>query len=140
MNYSEEFLRELALRAMNELGTAATPEAVAKRVEELIAGSNSAVPSAVMPGGDRIILTAFGLNKPGVVARITGALTTFGCDIQDISQKIMQDFFTMIMLVSLNDETKNLKDLQEAMNTLSNEMNIKVYLQHEDVFRYMHRI
>jgi ACT domain-containing protein len=88
----------------------------------------------------RAILTAFGYNHPGVVSEITKALSDANCDIQDISQKIIQEFFTMIMLIDVTNSRIDLRDLQDEMNKISSKLGIKIFIQHEDVFRYMHRI
>ncbi|MBM4171823.1 MAG: ACT domain-containing protein [Ignavibacteria bacterium] len=86
------------------------------------------------------MLTSFGLNKPGIVAGVTKALSENNCDIQDLSQKIMGDFFTMIMIVDISASQKELKEIQTEMAKIGEELKIKIYLQHEDVFRFMHRI
>ena len=88
----------------------------------------------------RVILTAFGCNNPGIVSSITASLSKANCDILDISQKIMQEFFTMIMLIDITNSPKDLKDIQNEMNKISADLGIKIFIQHEDVFRYMHRI
>ncbi|MBI5729585.1 MAG: ACT domain-containing protein [Ignavibacteriales bacterium] len=88
----------------------------------------------------RVILTSFGLNHPGIVAGVTKALGDANCDIQDLSQKILGDFFTMIMVIDISASQKDLKEIQEEMNKIAAQLKIKIYLQHEDVFRYMHRI
>ncbi|NMB80397.1 MAG: ACT domain-containing protein [Ignavibacteria bacterium] len=88
----------------------------------------------------RVILTSFGLNKPGIVAGVTKALGDSNCDIQDLTQKLMGDFFTMIMVIDISSSQKDLKQIQEEMSKVADDLKIKIYLQHEDVFRYMHRI
>jgi ACT domain-containing protein len=52
----------------------------------------------------------------------------------------MGDFFTMIMIIDITDSNKDLKEVQDSLNIIAQELKIKIYLQHEDVFRYMHRI
>lgn len=88
----------------------------------------------------KVILTAFGCNNPGIVSSITASLSEANCDILDISQKIMQEYFTMIMLIDITNSPKDLKDIQNDMNKISADLGIKIFIQHEDVFRYMHRI
>ena len=88
----------------------------------------------------QVILTSFGLNKPGVIAAITTALSEANCDISDLSQKLMGDFFTMIMIVDTSNSDLSLNDIQNEMKKISDEMNIKIMLQHEEIFRGMHRI
>lgn len=80
------------------------------------------------------------MNEPGIVAAITKALSDAKCDIQDISQKIMEEFFTMIMIVDITHSPRDFKELQEEMKSIAENLKIKIYLQHEDVFRMMHRL
>lgn len=141
MTLSEEKLREIAITAINELGDKATPDVVRKVIEkslEKIESPEMAVQHSVSSG--RVILTAFGLNHPGVVSSISKSLSDNNCDILDISQKIMQEFFTMIMMINITNSPKELKDIQDDMNQIAATLKIKIYLQHEDIFRSMHRI
>ncbi len=139
MTISDDLLRDLAIRAAKELGDSATAETIKQYVnKELMA--RGVMPKEGEQAGGRAILTSFGLNKPGVVSSITGALSTSEIDILDISQKIMQDFFTMIMMIDITNSSKTLKEVQDDLHIVAEKLNIKIYLQHEDVFRFMHRI
>ena len=142
MKLSEDEIRKLTFQVISELGDKATPEnvkeTVRKKVETLSGGEYKFEKGEITSG--RVILTAFGLNKPGIVAGVTKALGETDCDIQDLSQKIMGDFFTMIMIIDISGSPKDLKEIQELMNNVAQELKVKIYLQHEDVFRYMHRI
>ena len=141
MKLSEEEVRKITFEAISELGDKATPEAVKelvrKRVESM--GGDFKFEKGDVSSG-RVILTSFGLNHPGIVAGVTKALGDSNCDIQDLSQKILGDFFTMIMVVDISASQKDLKEIQDEMNKVAELLKIKIYLQHEDVFRYMHRI
>jgi ACT domain-containing protein len=141
VNLSEEKLREIAIAAIYELGNKATPDLVRKIVENSLEKIEEIeyVPDAGKNSG-RVILTAFGLNHPGVVSSISQSLSDDNCDILDVSQKIMQEFFTMIMMINITNSPKELKDIQEEMNEISKKLKIKIYLQHEDIFKSMHRI
>jgi ACT domain-containing protein len=138
---SEDKLRELAIAAINELGEKATPDVVRKVVEKSL--EKAEVPEREIldsQNSGRVILTAFGINHPGVVSTISKSLSESNCDILDLSQKIMQEFFTMIMMIDITNSPKELKSIQEDMNEISEQLKIKIYLQHEDIFRSMHRI
>lgn len=141
MKISEERIREITIEVVNRLGDKATPDAVKKEVESILSSSidNFKVVDNDNSSG-RIILTSFGINHPGVVSSISSALSKTNCDIQDITQKILQEFFTMIMIVDITNSPKDLKGIQEEMNKIASDLNIKIYLQHEDVFRFMHRL
>ena len=141
MKLSEDEIRKITFEAISELGDKATPEAVKelvrKRVENM--GGDYKFEKGDASSG-RVILTSFGLNHPGIVAGVTKALGDANCDIQDLSQKLLGDFFTMIMVIDITSSQKDLKEIQEEMNKVAEALRIKIYLQHEDVFRYMHRI
>jgi len=137
---TEDKIRELSIQAISELGMNASPDAVKKLVEEKIRSSNDYPQSEMNASSGRVILTSFGLNTTGIVSSISAALSEAQCDILDISQKIMQEFFTMIMMIDITNSPKDIKDLQEIMKTIAEKLKVKIYLQHEDVFRFMHRI
>lgn len=142
MSVTEDEVRKITFEAINELGDKATPETVKELVQkriELFSGDESKVKAGDASSG-RVILTSFGLNHPGIVAGVTKALGDYNCDILDLSQKILGDFFTMIMVIDISNSPKDLKEIQEEMNKVAAQLKIKIYLQHEDVFRFMHRI
>lgn len=142
MKLNEDEIRKITFEVISNLGNNATPEnvkeGVRKKIELLSHGEYHFEKGEITSG--RVILTAFGLNKPGIVAGVTKTLGETHCDIQDISQKIMGDFFTMIMIIDISSSPKDLKEIQEVMSSVATELKIKIYLQHEDVFRFMHRI
>jgi len=142
VNLTEEEIRKITFDVISELGDKATPEKVKefvnKRIESTEGGDIKLTLGDVSSG--RVILTSFGLNHPGIVAGVTKALGDNNCDILDLSQKILGDFFTMIMVIDISSSDKDLKEIQEEMSKIALEMKIKIYLQHEDVFRFMHRI
>jgi ACT domain-containing protein len=139
VNLSEDQIRELAIQAVKEFGDKATPESVQNYIENELTKSGTIQFSKNSTSG-RVILTSFGLNATGIVSSITKTLSDCNCDILDISQKIMQEFFTMIMMIDISNSEKDLKDIQEEMNRIAESLKVKIYLQHEDVFRFMHRI
>ena len=52
----------------------------------------------------------------------------------------MGEFYTMIIILDISNSSKDLADLQSDLNKVADELKIKIYLQHEDLFRYMHRV
>ncbi|MDZ7765066.1 MAG: ACT domain-containing protein [Melioribacteraceae bacterium] len=117
-----------------------------KKVKDVVSkaaesyGGGESKPQQVSEATGRVILTSFGINEPGIVAAITKSLSEAECDIQDISQNIMEEFFTMIMIIDITNSPKDFQELQEEMKRVADENKIKIYLQHEDVFRMMHRL
>ena len=90
--------------------------------------------------GTRVILAAFGHNRPGVISALTEVLAENKCNLEDISQKIMREFFTLIMIVDISNSTIAFTDLVEKVKVTESRLGMKVYMMHEDTFQYMHRI
>ena len=142
MKLSEDDIRRITLTAINELGDNASPELVRKTVANAVSKMEMepVFDKSDNASAGRIILTSFGLNQPGVVAKITASLSQCKCDLQDISQKLMGEFFTLIMIVDISNSSKNMTQIQEEMTKISDELKIKIFTQHEEIFRQMHRI
>ncbi|WP_406659813.1 ACT domain-containing protein [Methanolobus sp. ZRKC3] len=88
----------------------------------------------------RFIITVIGVDKIGIVSGITGVMADFNVNIVDISQTIMEDMFTMIMLAEVKEANFNLASFQKTMSEKGDEFGVDVRVQHEDTFRFMHRI
>jgi ACT domain-containing protein len=88
----------------------------------------------------RFVITVIGLDRVGIVAGITRVLAEHQVNIADIRQSIMDDLFTMIMLAEAKGENFDLAAFQQAMRAIGKELGVEVIVQHEDVFRFMHRI
>ncbi|MCF8259246.1 MAG: ACT domain-containing protein [Melioribacteraceae bacterium] len=140
MRLSDEEIRRMTLAAIAELGKDAGPDEIKKVVMNSVSKLDMNQTSSMEGDSGRIILTSFGLNKTGVVAAITKIISEIEGDILDLSQKIMQDFFTMIMIVDISESPAGFKDLHDALTAEANRLGIKIYLQHEDIFRRMHRV
>jgi len=89
---------------------------------------------------NRIIIAAFGKDRPGVGAALTGVLAECNCSIEDISQTLMQEYFSMIMIANMAGCTLDFAALREKVQATETRLGMKVYVMHEDIFRFMHRI
>jgi len=88
----------------------------------------------------KIIVTVLGKDHSGIVARVSGVLADSFCNIEDISQTLMNDIFSMIMLVAIDEDKLNMGDLKKLLEDLGEELGLQITAQHEDVFKFMHRI
>ncbi|MDR3271277.1 MAG: ACT domain-containing protein [Peptococcaceae bacterium] len=89
---------------------------------------------------NRVIVTVLGKDQIGIIAWVSNRLAGFNVNILDISQTILQDFFTMIMIVDLNPAQIDAGDLTKTLAEEGRQRGLQVNVQHEDVFAYMHRI
>ncbi len=87
-----------------------------------------------------LFITVIGQDKKGIVARISGLLYESDVNIEDISQGIMEGFFVMTMAVDMSEANRNLETLSAALQTLGDEMGMRIQIQHQNVFKMMHRI
>ncbi|MDH7497029.1 MAG: ACT domain-containing protein [Syntrophomonadaceae bacterium] len=90
--------------------------------------------------GHRLIITAVGHDRVGIIAGIANVLAEANANILDISQTILQGFFTMVMVVDVAHCTLPLDQLRERLVSKGAELGLVVNIQHEDVFKFMHRI
>lgn len=90
--------------------------------------------------GQRLIITVIGRDRIGIIAAISNILADASINILDISQTIMQGFFTMIMVVDAKESTLDTAELNQKLTEKGRELGLVITTQHEDVFHYMHRI
>ena len=88
----------------------------------------------------KAIVTVIGKDKPGIIAKVSTALAENQVNIEDISQTLMQDNFTMLMLCDLKKATVSLSELQGKLVELGNDIGVSIHVQHEDIFNAMHKI
>jgi ACT domain-containing protein len=88
----------------------------------------------------RIIVTVIGEDKVGIIANVSAVVAEAGGNIIDISQTTMREFFAMIMMVDLEKATQPFDEIKRRLNRKGEEMGLRIDAQHEDVFKYMHRI
>lgn len=89
---------------------------------------------------ERAIVTVMGKDKVGIIAMVASTLSAHSVNILDISQTILADFFTMIMVVDIAKSTINLQELQNVLREKGEEIGVQINVQHEDIFKFMHRI
>lgn len=89
---------------------------------------------------EKAILTVIGKDRTGIIHGISGVLLEANINVLDISQTIMQDMFTMVMLVDIHKATKDFADLKAALKAEGDHLGVEVTLCHEQIFNSMHRI
>lgn len=87
----------------------------------------------------RAVVSVIGKDQVGIIAKVTNVLADNNVNILDISQTILQDFFTMMMLVDVSG-IESLDSLQQKFDAISQEMGLKINIQLEEIFQAMHRV
>ena len=88
----------------------------------------------------RAVITVIGKDTIGIIAKVSNYLYKNKINILDISQTIMQDLFTMIMLVDMAECSKQFDAVRGELDKMAEEINITIKIQHEDIFNSMHLI
>ena len=89
---------------------------------------------------EKVVVTVIGLNKPGILAGITKAIADSNISIEDVSQKIIQEYFTLMMITDLSTSNCGFEEYQNRMKEAAEKLQVKIFIQHEDVFRFQHRL
>ncbi len=85
-------------------------------------------------------ITVIGHDRVGIIAAVSTLLAEAGVNINDISQTILQENFTMIMSVDLSKATLDIKALADRLEAKGRELGLSILIQHADIFHAMHRI
>ena len=88
----------------------------------------------------KAIITVIGKDTTGIIAAVCTLLAERKINILDISQTVMDGFFTMTMLVDLTASTVAFADVSDALTAKGEEMGLSIRIQREDIFDLMHRI
>lgn len=88
----------------------------------------------------KAIVTVVGRDRVGIIAAVCTKLAEYRVNVLDISQTIMQGFFTMMMAVDVSESTLPLAQLVEDMDAVGKEMGLSIRVQREDIFEAMHRV
>ena len=88
----------------------------------------------------RAIVTVIGKDHVGIRASVCGLLAENGVNILDISQTILQEYFTMIMLVDTSDCGVSFAELANVLKEKGEGSGLSIRIQREDIFDAMHRI
>lgn len=88
----------------------------------------------------KAVITVIGKDRVGIIYSVSDILAKASINILDISQTIMQDIFTMIMLVDISKSENSFSDISKKLEKLGEELGLSIRIQHEDIFNSMHRI
>ena len=88
----------------------------------------------------KAIVTVVGKDQVGIIAAVCVKLAEYNVNVLDISQTVMQGYFTMMMVVDVSAAALPLAELVGVMEEMGKERNLSIRLQREDIFEAMHRI
>ena len=88
----------------------------------------------------KAIVTVVGKDRVGIIAEVCTQLAKYQVNILDISQTVMQGYFTMMMAVDTAKSEIPFAELAKKLDAKGEEMGMSIRLQREDIFEAMHRV
>ena len=88
----------------------------------------------------RTVVTVLGKDRSRIVATIATTLADCGANIDDIQQNVLNDIFSMTMLVTLDTEVADFNTVQERLEAVGEDLGVQVITQREDVFQFMYKV
>ena len=147
---NEELIYRITRAVYARLGA----EADERTVEALVMDVYRAVEPALGDGGDgaresgargegradRLVVSVFGTDHPGIVAAVAQVLAEAGCSIADINQTVVQGKFAMVIISDISGARESVAALKERFRGEGDRLGVRIYAQREDLFNAMHRI
>ena len=88
----------------------------------------------------KAIVTVIGRDQVGIIAAVCALLSEKNINVLDISQTVLQEYFTMIMLVDVGEASVSFAELSQALEGAGRERGLSIRIMREDIFNAMHRI
>jgi len=86
------------------------------------------------------IVTVTGVDRVGIIARLSNEMAKANINIIDVNQKIMEDYFVMTMAADIAKASIDLVSIKKKLDKVGKEMSLKITIQDENIFKAMHRI
>lgn len=88
----------------------------------------------------KAIVSVIGKDKKGIIAKVSTALFDMDINIENISQTIMQDYFTMIMAVDLSESKLNFSEIAQKLDVIGKNNAVEIRIQLQSIFDSMHQV
>ena len=88
----------------------------------------------------KAVVTVVGHDAKGIIAKVSAKCAEFGGNIVEISQTVLKDYFTMIMLIDITELNMPFTDFVDEMKKVGEHRDLDIRTMHEDIFNSMHRI
>ncbi len=157
----EELIYRITRAVYEQLGASADEQTVEqlvtnvyRAIEPLVSGSNAVHGNRADAGGtnarereareegsaQRLVVSVFGVDRPGIVAAVSQILAEAECSIADINQTVVQGKFAMVLIANTSRAKESAAALKERFRREGERLGVRIYAQREDLFNAMHRI
>jgi ACT domain-containing protein len=141
---NEDLIYRITRAVYERLGTGADEQMVEQLVTDIyreVNQSNHVSTSAPASGSsERMIISVFGMDHPGIVAGVSQILAEASCSIIDINQTVVQGKFAMVIIADTARARESTAELKERLRRAGEQLGVRIYAQREDLFNAMHRV
>lgn len=150
---NEDLIYRITRAVYDRLGSAVDDVTVEQLVTDIykqVAGAtNNRTPAVDRGAGqmssaegssDRMVISVFGLDHPGIVAGVSQILAEASCSIIDINQTVVQGKFAMVIIADTSRARETTAELKDRLRLAGQNLGVNIYAQREDLFNAMHRI
>ena len=88
----------------------------------------------------KAVVTVVGKDRVGIIYDVTKVLAENSVNVLNISQTILDGYFTMIMITDISNSNKSVAELRETFSSLESKLGVDIRIQHENIFNSMHNI
>lgn len=88
----------------------------------------------------KAVISVVGKDSVGIIAKVSAECANCGVNILDISQSVLDSYFTMIMITDIDHITVPFAEFVDRMSSLGKAQHLDIRTMHEDIFNAMHRI
>lgn len=103
-------------------------------------GASSGTNRTSEGSSERMIISVFGLDHPGIVAGVAQILAEASCSIIDINQTVVQGKFAMVIIADTSRARESTAELKDRLRLEGETLGVRIYAQREDLFNAMHRV
>lgn len=88
----------------------------------------------------KAVVSVIGRDSVGIIAQVSAGCAEYGANILDISQTVLNEYFTMMMIVDIEKLTVSFNEFVDRMAERGKAAALDINVMHEDIFNSMHRI
>jgi ACT domain-containing protein len=145
---NEELIYRITRAVYDRLGSAVDEMTVEQLVTDIYnqvdssprTDRSSAPLSPTEGSSERMVISVFGLDHPGIVAGVSQILAEASCSIIDINQTVVQGKFAMVIIADTSRARESTQALKDRLRLEGQNLGVRIYAQREDLFNAMHRI
>ena len=152
---NEDLIYRITRAVYDRLGSAVDETTVEQLVTDIYnqvetAGNNFSRTSSLESGAaqlsstdgssERMVISVFGVDNPGIVAGVSQILAEASCSIIDINQTVVQGKFAMVIIADASRARESTAAVKDRLRLAGEKLGVRIYAQREDLFNAMHRI